>query len=81
MSCALTKTWAWMSTRPGITSRPLALSVRRAWAAGNDGADRDDLAAGDADIHDAAQPGGRIDHLAAGQQKVVLHQSTESTHS
>ncbi len=34
---------------------------------------RDDLAAGDADIHDAAQPGRRIEHLAPGQQKIVFH--------
>ena len=38
MSCALTKTWAWMSTRPGVTSRPLALIVRRASLRGRSGA-------------------------------------------
>jgi hypothetical protein len=32
------KIWAWMSTNPGITNRPLALIVRRASAAGSDGA-------------------------------------------
>jgi hypothetical protein len=32
------KIWAWMSTSPGISSRPLALIVRRASAAGSDGA-------------------------------------------
>ena len=62
-----------MSTSPGVTSRPLALIVRRASLAGSDGGDRDDLAAGDADIHDAAQAGAWIDHLTAGQQQVVFH--------
>jgi hypothetical protein len=38
MSEALTKIWAWMSTNPGVTNRPLTLIVRRASAAGNDGA-------------------------------------------
>ena len=32
---------------------------------------RDDLAAGDADIHHAAESGGRVEHVAAGQQQVV----------
>ena len=34
---------------------------------------RDNLAAGDADIHHPAQPRGGIQHLAAGQQKIVFH--------
>ena len=73
MSEALTKIWAWMSTSPGVTSRPLALIVRRASAAGSEGATATDLAAGDADVHQAAQPAGRIEHVAASKQKVVFH--------
>src|SRR5712672_868841 len=38
MSWALTKMCAWMSTRPGVTSRPRALIVRRASFFGNDAA-------------------------------------------
>jgi hypothetical protein len=52
-------------------------------AFGGDGAERfagrerwrdgRDLAAGDADVHDAAKPGRRIQNVAAGQNKVVFH--------
>jgi hypothetical protein len=35
--------------------------------------DSDNLTAGDADIHQAAQPAGWIEHLTAGKQKVVFH--------
>src|ERR1700676_4961252 len=38
MSCALTKTWAWMSMRPGVTKRPRALIVRRASLSASEGA-------------------------------------------
>jgi hypothetical protein len=39
-------------------------------------ADGDDLAAGDADIHHAAQARAGIEHFAAGQQQVVAHCSS-----
>src|SRR6202023_4040816 len=35
--------------------------------------DRADLASGDADVHQAAQPAGWIEHVAASKQKVVFH--------
>src|SRR5215472_16694831 len=35
--------------------------------------DRDDLAAGGADIHAPLEPGGRVEHLAVCQQQIVLH--------
>jgi hypothetical protein len=35
--------------------------------------DRADLTSGDADVHQAAQPAARIEHVAASKQKVVFH--------
>jgi hypothetical protein len=38
-----------------------------------------DLASGDADVHQAAQPAGRIEHVAASKQKVVFHRPLHAT--
>jgi hypothetical protein len=37
---------------------------------------RDNLAAGDPDVHHTTQAGFRIDDISARQQKIVLHRST-----
>ena len=53
---------------PGVTSRPLALIVRRASVCGQRRRDLDDLAAG-IPISSALQPGAGIDHLAVLDQQ------------
>ena len=61
--------WVWMSTNPGVTSRPLASISRRAPA--GDAADLGDAVAVDGDIGPDRAGAGPVDHVAVTDHDVV----------